>query len=186
MRWELNPWCAICTVLDSRPRSRCASTHLDLHSFHSSRLHLVKRLGEGQFTWSPPLLRCCAMYLPQCSFSSSDQSRQLIALQVQYYSLGHRRACPRRCVCFDRFRSGRWYDCRYLGTGRVSTFSSTRRLLIDALLCFIRRGFPMSFFTLVNMTCTGFGPMVSGWVEYDPRLRWRWIQWLHAMLVSSL
>lgn len=63
---------------------------------------------------------------------------------------------------------------------------STRRLVIDTQLDLIRRGPPMSFFTLVNMTCTGFGPMVSGWVEYDPHLQWRWIQWLHAMLVSSL
>lgn len=41
----------------------------------------------------------------------------------------------------------------------------------------------MAFFTLVNMTCTGFGPMVSGWVELDPNLEWRWIQWIHAMSV---
>ncbi|KAG6374745.1 major facilitator superfamily domain-containing protein [Boletus reticuloceps] len=25
------------------------------------------------------------------------------------------------------------------------------------------------------------GPMVSGWIEYEPRLQWRWIQWLHAI-----
>ena len=26
--------------------------------------------------------------------------------------------------------------------------------------------------------------MVSGWIERNPHLQWRWIQWLHAMLLS--
>ena len=55
--------------------------------------------------------------------------------------------------------------------------------MVHAKLDLTRRGLPMSLFTLVNMTCTGFGPMISGWIEYDPRLQWRWIQWLHAMLL---
>jgi hypothetical protein len=68
LQWGLNPWCAICTVLRSRPRSHFASIRWDLHSSRSSRLRLAKRLGEGQFISSPPLLRCCVMYSPQCSF----------------------------------------------------------------------------------------------------------------------
>ncbi|KAF8552705.1 MFS general substrate transporter [Imleria badia] len=64
-------------------------------------------------------------------------------------------------------------------------FASTGSALVGGTIADIwepaERGFPMSIFTLVNMTCTGFGPMVSGWVEYDSRLQWRWIQWLHAI-----
>lgn len=58
--------------------------------------------------------------------------------------------------------------------------------MVNAEPDLIRRGLPMSLFSLVNMTCTGFGPMVSGWIEFDPHLQWRWIQWLHAMLHSPL
>lgn len=68
LRWGLNPWCTILTVLHYRPRSHFVSIHWDLRSSRSSRLRLAKRLGEGQFISSPPLLRCCAMHLPQCSF----------------------------------------------------------------------------------------------------------------------
>ncbi|KAH7885788.1 major facilitator superfamily domain-containing protein [Phlebopus sp. FC_14] len=64
-------------------------------------------------------------------------------------------------------------------------FASTGATLVGGTIADIwdptERGFPMSFFTLVNMTCTGFGPMVSGWIELAPRLQWRWIQWIHAI-----
>ncbi|KAF8141955.1 major facilitator superfamily domain-containing protein [Boletus edulis] len=64
-------------------------------------------------------------------------------------------------------------------------FASTGATLVGGTIADIwepaERGFPMSFFTFVNMACTGFGPMVSGWIEYEPRLQWRWIQWLHAI-----
>ncbi|KAI9573838.1 major facilitator superfamily domain-containing protein, partial [Boletus coccyginus] len=64
-------------------------------------------------------------------------------------------------------------------------FASTGATLVGGTIADIwepvDRGLPMSLFTLVNMTCTGFGPMVSGWIEYDSRLQWRWIQWLHAI-----
>ncbi|KIJ65179.1 hypothetical protein HYDPIDRAFT_167441 [Hydnomerulius pinastri MD-312] len=68
-------------------------------------------------------------------------------------------------------------------------FASTGATLVGGTIADIwepkERGLPMAFFTLVNMTCTGFGPMVSGWVELDPRLQWRWIQWLHAIFSGA-
>ncbi|KAH0836438.1 major facilitator superfamily domain-containing protein [Lanmaoa asiatica] len=68
-------------------------------------------------------------------------------------------------------------------------FASTGSTLVGGTIADIwepaERGLPMSLFAIVNMTCTGFGPMVSGWVEYDPRLQWRWIQWLHAIFSGA-
>ncbi|KIK93695.1 hypothetical protein PAXRUDRAFT_144509 [Paxillus rubicundulus Ve08.2h10] len=64
-------------------------------------------------------------------------------------------------------------------------FASTGATLVGGTIADIweptERGLPMSVFTFVNMACTGFGPMLSGWIEQDPRLQWRWIQWLHAV-----
>ncbi|KAG9309457.1 major facilitator superfamily domain-containing protein [Chiua virens] len=70
---------------------------------------------------------------------------------------------------------------RVLGGAFASTGSTLAAGTIADVWEPTERGIPMSLFALVNMACTGLGPMVSGWVEHDPRLRWRWIQWLHAI-----
>ena len=57
-------------------------------------------------------------------------------------------------------------------THRVSTF-------------FRRRGLPMSIFALMAVGGTGFGPVYSGWIEMNPKLEWKWIQWIHMMQVIS-
>ncbi|KAJ7065421.1 major facilitator superfamily domain-containing protein [Mycena amicta] len=47
------------------------------------------------------------------------------------------------------------------------------------------RGLPMSIFTVTALASNGFGPLFSGWVEQNPRLEWRWIQYIH-MILSAL
>lgn len=47
-----------------------------------------------------------------------------------------------------------------------------------------RRGLPMSFFAVAAIGGTGFGPVYAGWVEMNPRLEWRWIQWIQMMCVN--
>lgn len=41
----------------------------------------------------------------------------------------------------------------------------------------------MAFFALIAVAGTGLGPLIAGVIESDPRLGWRWIQWVHVMLV---
>lgn len=40
------------------------------------------------------------------------------------------------------------------------------------------RGLPMALFGFVAMFATGLGPAIMAWVEANPKLEWRWIQWL--------
>jgi len=39
----------------------------------------------------------------------------------------------------------------------------------------------MSVFAVVAVGGGGLGPIVAGWVEINPRLEWRWIQWYQMM-----
>jgi hypothetical protein len=39
----------------------------------------------------------------------------------------------------------------------------------------------MSMFSMGIFGGLGIGPVVAGWVEMNPRLEWKWIQWLHMM-----
>jgi len=48
-----------------------------------------------------------------------------------------------------------------------------------------RRSLPMSIYSLAAVGGTGLGPVAAGWVEMNPHLQWRWIQWIHMMFVVS-
>jgi hypothetical protein len=39
----------------------------------------------------------------------------------------------------------------------------------------------MAVFTLASVAAQGVGPLIAGIIEADPRLGWRWIQWIHVM-----
>ena len=41
----------------------------------------------------------------------------------------------------------------------------------------------MSMFYVAAIGCTGLGPVAAGWIEMNPHLGWRWIQWIHFMKV---
>ncbi|KIJ65201.1 hypothetical protein HYDPIDRAFT_88764, partial [Hydnomerulius pinastri MD-312] len=67
-------------------------------------------------------------------------------------------------------------------------FGSTGATLVGGTVADIwrpqERGMPMSIFALAAVGSTGLGPVIAGWIEADPRLEWRWIQWVHVMRVS--
>ncbi|THH11400.1 hypothetical protein EW146_g8061 [Bondarzewia mesenterica] len=39
----------------------------------------------------------------------------------------------------------------------------------------------MSIFSVTAVGGTGIGPVAAGWIATNPRLQWRWIQWIHAI-----
>jgi MFS family permease len=41
----------------------------------------------------------------------------------------------------------------------------------------------MAIFSVAAMGGTGLGPVAAGWVEMNPKLEWRWIQWIQMMCV---
>ncbi|KIL65660.1 hypothetical protein M378DRAFT_192380 [Amanita muscaria Koide BX008] len=43
------------------------------------------------------------------------------------------------------------------------------------------RGIPMAVFSLAAVGGTGFGPLIGGWIEMNPTLQWRWIQWIQMI-----
>ncbi|KAF4610850.1 hypothetical protein D9613_006630 [Agrocybe pediades] len=44
------------------------------------------------------------------------------------------------------------------------------------------RGLPMSIFAVVAVGGTGLGPVYAGWIEMNPNLEWRWIQWIQMII----
>ncbi|PPQ69601.1 hypothetical protein CVT26_001589 [Gymnopilus dilepis] len=47
------------------------------------------------------------------------------------------------------------------------------------------RGLPMSFFAVTAVGGTGLGPAFAGWIEMNPRLGWRWIQWIQMIICAA-
>ncbi|KAF7309455.1 Drug transporter [Mycena indigotica] len=43
------------------------------------------------------------------------------------------------------------------------------------------RGLPMSIFSVAALGGTGLGPVISGWIEMNPKLQWRWIEWIQMI-----
>ena len=39
----------------------------------------------------------------------------------------------------------------------------------------------MSILAIASVGTTGLGPVFAGYVEMNPHLEWRWIQWIHLM-----
>ncbi|KAF8993772.1 MFS general substrate transporter [Cyathus striatus] len=39
------------------------------------------------------------------------------------------------------------------------------------------RGLPMAWFSVAAISGNGLGPFIAGWIENNPKLGWRWIQW---------
>ncbi|KAJ6458107.1 MFS polyamine transporter [Mycena vitilis] len=46
------------------------------------------------------------------------------------------------------------------------------------------RGLPMAIFSAAALGGTGLGPLVAGWVEMNPNLEWRWIQWIQMIITG--
>ncbi|KAJ8453507.1 hypothetical protein ONZ45_g19691 [Pleurotus djamor] len=43
------------------------------------------------------------------------------------------------------------------------------------------RGLPMSTFAYAAFAGIALGPIIGGWIEMNPNLEWRWIQWAQLM-----
>ncbi|KAF8993764.1 MFS general substrate transporter [Cyathus striatus] len=48
----------------------------------------------------------------------------------------------------------------------------------------LRRGLPMALFALMAVGGNGIGPFVGGWIEANPKLEWRWIQWIQMIICA--
>ncbi|KIY54024.1 MFS general substrate transporter [Fistulina hepatica ATCC 64428] len=68
-------------------------------------------------------------------------------------------------------------------------FASTGSTMVGGTVADIfeppERGLPMSVFACISLGSTGLGPAFAGWVEMNPRLRWRWIPWI-LLIISGV
>ncbi|EIW58339.1 MFS general substrate transporter [Trametes versicolor FP-101664 SS1] len=72
-----------------------------------------------------------------------------------------------------------------VGRFLAGAFGSTGSTMVGGTIADIwaphERGMPMSLFAIMALTGPGIGCVASGWIEQDPRLEWRWIQWIHVI-----
>ncbi|KAH8104030.1 MFS general substrate transporter [Cristinia sonorae] len=72
----------------------------------------------------------------------------------------------------------------------AGAFGSTGSTMVGGTIADIwlpyERGLPMAIFSVAAIGGTGLGPVAAGWVEMNPHLRWRWIQWIHLILTGTL
>ncbi|KIM81228.1 hypothetical protein PILCRDRAFT_72078 [Piloderma croceum F 1598] len=75
---------------------------------------------------------------------------------------------------------------RFLAGG----FGSTGAVMVGGTIADIwgphERSLPMSIYSFAAVGGTGLGPVAAGWVEMNPRLQWRWIQWIHMILTGVI
>ncbi|WRT64796.1 uncharacterized protein IL334_001730 [Kwoniella shivajii] len=48
------------------------------------------------------------------------------------------------------------------------------------------RGLPSAIFAFAAIAGSGIGPFIFCWVETNPKLQWRWIWWIQAMMIAAL
>ncbi|KAJ7036508.1 MFS polyamine transporter [Mycena alexandri] len=70
------------------------------------------------------------------------------------------------------------------------SFGSTWATMVGGTIADIwtphERGLPMAIFSVAALGGTGLGPVISGWIEMNPRLEWRWIEWIQMMRPLTL
>ncbi|KAF9444904.1 MFS general substrate transporter [Macrolepiota fuliginosa MF-IS2] len=68
------------------------------------------------------------------------------------------------------------------------SFGSTGATMVGGTIADIwapsERGLPMAIFSVAALGGNGIGPAVAGWVSMNPRLGWRWIQWIQLMVAG--
>jgi len=42
----------------------------------------------------------------------------------------------------------------------------------------------MSVYSAIALFATGFGAVIAGWIEANPKLEWRWIEWIYLILAG--
>ncbi|KAJ7173520.1 MFS polyamine transporter [Mycena filopes] len=69
------------------------------------------------------------------------------------------------------------------------SFGSTWATMVGGTLADIwkpqERGLPMAIFSAAALGGTGLGPVVSGWIEMNPKLEWRWIEWIQMIICGA-
>ncbi|KAI0642409.1 MFS general substrate transporter [Trametes meyenii] len=72
-----------------------------------------------------------------------------------------------------------------VGRFLAGAFGSTGSTMVGGTIADIwaphERGVPMSVFAVMALTGPGIGCVASGWIEQNPHLEWRWIQWIHVI-----
>ncbi|KAF8159888.1 MFS polyamine transporter [Crassisporium funariophilum] len=67
-------------------------------------------------------------------------------------------------------------------------FGSTGSTMVGGTIADIwstkERGLPMAIFALTAVGGTGLGPVVAGWIEMNPKLEWKWIQWIQMIIAA--
>ncbi|KAJ3570415.1 hypothetical protein NP233_g4421 [Leucocoprinus birnbaumii] len=76
-----------------------------------------------------------------------------------------------------------------IGRFLQGAFGSTAATMVGGTIADIwapaERGLPMSIFSIVALAGNGFGPLIAGWIELNPRLQWRWIQWIQLIYAGT-
>ncbi|TBU30598.1 MFS general substrate transporter [Dichomitus squalens] len=72
----------------------------------------------------------------------------------------------------------------------AGAFGSTSSAMVGGSIADIwaphERGLPMSIFAVMVLSGPGIGCIAAGWIEQNPHLEWRWIQWLHVIWLGVL
>ncbi|KAF4576949.1 hypothetical protein EYR36_004933 [Pleurotus pulmonarius] len=67
----------------------------------------------------------------------------------------------------------------------LGAFGSTGATMVGGTIADVwaphERGLPMALFSAAAVGGTGVGPIFAGWIEMNPRLDWRWIQWVQLI-----
>ncbi|PWN37832.1 MFS general substrate transporter [Meira miltonrushii] len=75
---------------------------------------------------------------------------------------------------------------RFLQGGFGSTGSTMVGGTIADIWATSERGLPMSLFSVGAIFGTGFGPFWAGFVAGNPKLEWRWIQYIQAIYTGAI
>ncbi|KAK7461799.1 hypothetical protein VKT23_008231 [Stygiomarasmius scandens] len=73
---------------------------------------------------------------------------------------------------------------RFLQGGFGSTWATNVGGTIADIWMPHERGLPMSIFAFAALGGTGFGPLIGGWIEINPRLGWKWIEWIEMIICA--
>ncbi|KAF7422811.1 hypothetical protein PC9H_010970 [Pleurotus ostreatus] len=67
----------------------------------------------------------------------------------------------------------------------LGAFGSTGATMVGGTIADVwaphERGLPMALFSAAAVGGTGVGPIFAGWIEMNPHLDWRWIQWVQLI-----
>ncbi|KIP03425.1 hypothetical protein PHLGIDRAFT_110854 [Phlebiopsis gigantea 11061_1 CR5-6] len=71
----------------------------------------------------------------------------------------------------------------------AGAFGSTSATMVGGTIADIfpphQRSLPMSIFSVGTIGFTGLGAVAAGWIEMNPHLGWRWIQWIHLIVTAA-